>query len=107
MFTFYRLFGCGMRQIRGYFEDLWQQKKLEIPVPSFGHLCDLFGKLPVNIRHFCEALKARIKHGESVSLILDSTGLRFGKASHWLNLAKIRRGARCTFDGSGNEHAST
>lgn len=83
MFTFYRLFGWGMRQITGYFEDLWQQKKLEIPVPSFGHLSDLFSKFPVKIRHFCEALKARIERGESVSLILDSTGLRFGKASHW------------------------
>lgn len=83
MFTFYRLFGWGMRQITGYFEDLWRQKNLEIAVPSFGHLCDLFSKLPIKIRQFCETLKTRIEHGDSVSLILDSTGLRFGKASHW------------------------
>lgn len=83
MFTLYRLFGWGIRQITGYFEDLWQTKNIYIPVPSFGHLSDLFASLPLKIRHFCETLKARIERGESIDLILDSTGLRFGKASHW------------------------
>jgi hypothetical protein len=83
IFTFYRLFGWGLRQMTGYFEDLWKTKELDIPVPSFGHLSDLFEALPLKIRQFCETLKARIERGESVDLILDSTGLRFGKASHW------------------------
>ena len=83
MFTLYRLFGWGLRQITGYFEDLWQTKKLEIPVPSFGHLSDLFADLPLKIRQFCETLKMRMERRESIDLILDSTGLRFGKASHW------------------------
>jgi hypothetical protein len=83
MFTLYRLFGWGLRQITGYFEDLWKTKKLAIPVPSFGHLSDLFAALPVKIHQFCDVLKARIARGESIDLILDSTGLRFGKASHW------------------------
>ncbi len=37
----------------------------------------------MKIRQFCETLKARIASGEAIDLILDSTGLRFGKASHW------------------------
>ena len=83
MFTLYRLFGWGLRQITGYFEDLWRTKKIDIPVPSFGHLSDLFVGMSLKIRQFCETLKARIERGESIDLILDSTGLRFGKASHW------------------------
>jgi hypothetical protein len=54
MFTLYRLFGFGLRQITGYFEDLWKTKKLVILVPSFGHLSDLFAALPLKIRQFCE-----------------------------------------------------
>ena len=42
VYLFYCLFGWGMRQITGFFEDLWRTKKLDIPVPSFGHLSDLF-----------------------------------------------------------------
>jgi transposase len=43
----------------------------------------LFAALPLKIRQFCETVKGRIARGEEVDLILDSTGLRFGKASHW------------------------
>ncbi len=67
----------------GYFEDLWRTKNMEIPVPSFGHLSDLFSQLPLKVRQFCEKVAKRIERGEKVTLILDSTGLRFGKASHW------------------------
>ena len=81
-YTFYRLFDWGIRQTTGYFEDLWDTKGLDIPVPSFGHLSDLFAALSVKIRQFCDKLAQRIARRESVSLILDSTGLRFGKASH-------------------------
>jgi hypothetical protein len=83
IYMFYRLFRWGMRQITGYFSDLWKTKSLAISVPSFGHLSDLFAALPVKIRQFCDKLVSRIDRGESISLILDSTGLRFGKASHW------------------------
>lgn len=83
IYTFYRLFGWGIRQITGYFTDLWRTKGLDISVPSFGHLSHLFTVLPVKIRQFCDKLVQRIARGEPVSLILDSTGLRFGKASHW------------------------
>src|SRR4051794_37797709 len=30
IYMFYRLFGWGMRQITGFFEDLWRTKKLDI-----------------------------------------------------------------------------
>lgn len=83
IYTFYRLFGWGLRQIAGYFEDLWQTKGLDILVPSFGHLSDLFSILPLKVRQFCDKLAKRVSQGESITLILDSTGFRFGKASHW------------------------
>jgi hypothetical protein len=83
IYMFYRLLGLGIRQITGYFEDLWRTKNLDIPVPSFGHLSDLFSSIPLKVRQFCDRLAKRIAQGESITLILDSTGLRFGKASHW------------------------
>lgn len=83
IYTFYRLLGLGMRQITGYFEDFWRTKKLDIPVPSFGHLSDLFSAIPLKVRQFCSRLAKRIAQGESITLIFDSTGLCFGKASHW------------------------
>lgn len=83
IYTLYRLFGFGQRQITGYFEYLWRGKSLEIPVPSFGHLCDLFSQIPLEVKQFCNKLAGLIKNGEAISLILDSTGLRFNTASNW------------------------
>jgi Transposase DDE domain len=83
IYTLYRLFGWGQRQITGYFEDLWKTKGLDIPVPSFGHLCDLFFPVSLEVKQFCNKLCKRIKNGEVIDLIADSTGLTFGKASHW------------------------
>lgn len=83
IYMFYRLLGLGIRQITGYFEDLWRTRKLDISVPSFGHLSDLFSAIPLKVRRFCDRLAKRIAQGESITLIFDSTGLRFGKASHW------------------------
>jgi hypothetical protein len=83
IFIHYRLFGWGMRQIIGYFEDLWESKNLDIAVPSFGNLSDLFASLSPEVKQFCNKLKDKIAAGEPVSLILDATGFRFGRASHW------------------------
>lgn len=83
IFIHYRLFGWGIRQIAGYFEDFWESKNLDIAVPSFGNLSDLFASLSVEVKRFCNTLKRRLEAGEDVSLILDATGLRFGRASHW------------------------
>ena len=83
IFTFYRMLNMGMRQTAGYFEDFWRTNNIDIAVPSFGHLSDLFGKVPVKIKLYCEKIVDRVNKGESITLILDSTGMRFGKASHW------------------------
>ncbi len=56
---------------------------LKLPVPSFGHLSDLFAAVPIKIKLFCQNIRRRIASGEEIDLIADSTGLRFGKASHW------------------------
>ncbi|HJD61992.1 MAG TPA: transposase, partial [Rickettsia endosymbiont of Columbicola hoogstraali] len=83
IYTLYRLFGFGQRQITGYFEDLWHSEGLEITVPSFGHLCDLFSQITLEIKQYYNKLAERTRKGEAISLILDSTGLRFNTSSNW------------------------
>lgn len=83
IYTFYRLFGWGMRQITGYMEDYWQTHGLDIPVPSFGHLSDRFAGLGLSVKLRCASLAERLARGESVSIVVDSTGLSFGRASQW------------------------
>ena len=94
IFTFYRLFGWGMRQITGYMEDYWATRGLDIAVPSFGQLSDRFAALDPQITLRCERLARRLARGEAVSLILDSTGLRFGRASQWHEAKYGQRPAR-------------
>ncbi|KKB96408.1 hypothetical protein SZ25_00291 [Candidatus Arcanobacter lacustris] len=83
IYTFYRLLKFPMRQITGYFEDLWQGKDLDITVPSFGHLSDLFASLELEVKHYCHKVVRKLEEGEDVSLILDSTGMNFDNASGW------------------------
>jgi hypothetical protein len=83
MYTFYRVLNFGIRQLTGYFEDLWKSKNLKIQVPSFGHLSDLFATLPLKVKQFCNRLTGRINNGEAITLILDSSGVQFSHASHW------------------------
>ena len=68
---------------RWILEDLWQSKGFNIAAPSFGHLSDLFTSLPLSVRHYCDKVAARLQKDEAVSLIMDSSGFRFDKASHW------------------------
>jgi hypothetical protein len=102
MFTLYRLFGWGLRQITGYFEDLWKTKKLAIPVPSFGHLSDLFAALPVTIHQFCETLKARLARGESIDLVLTAPAFVLVKPvivmkPNMVNHVSIHHGEKCIY----------
>lgn len=52
-------------------------------MPSFGHLCDRFAALEVSVKQRCGQLARRLAGGDAVSLIVDSTGLSFGRASEW------------------------
>ena len=54
IYILYRLFGWGLRQITGYIEDMWETQNLNLPVPSFGHLSDLFAIVPMKIKLFCQ-----------------------------------------------------
>jgi hypothetical protein len=83
IYTFYRLFGWGMRQTTGYMEDFWATRGLDIAVPSFGQLCDRFAALEVSVTQRCAQLARRLARGEAISMIVDSTGLSFGRASEW------------------------
>jgi hypothetical protein len=77
------MFGWGMRQISGSMEDYWVVRGLDNPVPSFGHLSDRFAALELTVRQRCERLTQRLARGEAVSLIVDSTGMNFGRAGEW------------------------
>ena len=68
IYTFYRLLKFPMRQITGYFEDLWQGKDLDITVPSFGHLSDLFASLELEVKHYCHKVVRKLEEGEDVSI---------------------------------------
>jgi hypothetical protein len=101
IFKFYRLFGWGMRQITGYMEDDWATRELDIPVPSTSQLGERFASLEVSVTQRCEHLARQLARGEAISLIIDSTGLSFGRASEcyekkYSRRPRKRRGARCT-----------
>ena len=81
IYTFYRLFGWGMRQITGYIEDYWVTRGLDIPVPSSGQLSERFAALELSVRQRCVVLAKRLARGVAVSMIVDATGLSFGRAS--------------------------
>ncbi len=83
IYTFYRLFGWGMRQITGYMEDYWATRGLDIPVPSSSQLCERFAALEVSVRQRSVQLARRLASGEAITMIVDSTGLSFGRASEW------------------------
>jgi hypothetical protein len=83
IYTFYRLFDWGLRQMTGYFEDMWASKDLDIPVPSFGTLSDVFAGVPVEVKQFCDQVAARLQRGEKISLIVDSTGFSFPRSRDW------------------------
>ncbi|KVP63720.1 hypothetical protein WJ92_03090 [Burkholderia ubonensis] len=83
IYTFYRLFRWAMRQITGFMEECWRLRGLEIAVPSFGQLSERFATLPVPAQQRCQRVAARLAQGKAISLIVDSTGMSFGRASEW------------------------
>lgn len=83
IYTFYRLFGWGMRQTTGYMEDYWATRGLDIPVPSSSQLCERFAVLQASVTQRCKQLARRLASGEAITMIVDSTGLSFGRASEW------------------------
>ncbi|WP_429443111.1 transposase [Paraburkholderia youngii] len=94
IFTFYRLFGWGMRQITGYMEDYWETRGLDILVPSASQLGERFVSLEVSVTQRCEQLARRLARGGTISLIVDSTGLSFGRASQWYEEKYGQKAAR-------------
>lgn len=45
---------------------MWKEKELNIAVPSFGHLSDLFAKISIKVKHYCNKAAKRAKSGEKV-----------------------------------------
>ncbi|KVD80832.1 transposase, partial [Burkholderia ubonensis] len=93
--TFYRLLRWAMRKITGFMEESWRLRGPEIAVPSFGQLSKRFATLPVPVRQRGQRVADRLAQGEAISLIVDSTGLSFGRASEWPR-QKYGRDARRT-----------
>jgi hypothetical protein len=83
LFILYRLQNKGLRQFAGFMQDYWQARFPDMPVPSFGHLSDLFAALDLSVEQQCSRTVERLKRGENVSVIVDSSGLRFSNARDW------------------------
>lgn len=83
MYLFYKLFGWGMRQITGFMEDYWRSRDVDLPVPSYGHLSDLFAVINITVKQRCDKLVSRLKNGENISMIVDSTGMRTDRGGEW------------------------
>jgi hypothetical protein len=83
IFLLYRLHNWGMRQITGYMDEYWAVRGLEIAVPSFGPLSARFATLEARLTQRCERLARKLARGEAVTLITDSTGMKFGRARAW------------------------
>jgi hypothetical protein len=67
-----------VRQITFYMEDHWASRGLAIAVPSASQLRERFASLEVSVTRRCEHLARRLGRGETISLIVYSTGLSFG-----------------------------
>lgn len=95
LFLLYRLHRFGLREFAGYMHDYWRERGIDLPVPSFGHLSDLFAGLDIAVRSRCTRAAGRVKDGEPVTAIVDSTGLRFSHAGAWYE-RKYGKPAPCT-----------
>ena len=80
---FYRLFNWGMRQITGHMREFRALRGLDIAEPSFGLLCERFRTLKVHVKQRCQRVADCLAKGEAISLIVDSSGMKLGRASEW------------------------
>lgn len=83
LLIFYRMLNMGLRAFVGFMEDYWKLRGLDIDVPCFGHLSDLFAALDMTIQQKCATTAVRLKNGENIAVIMDSTGMRFSNAGAW------------------------
>jgi hypothetical protein len=100
IWTFYRLFGWGMRQTTGYMEDYWATRGLDIPVPRSSQLCERFAALQVSVTQRCEQLARRLASGEAITMIVVARGRALGAPVSGTNRStagrkRKHRGARC------------
>lgn len=84
-----------MPQMTGFMQEYWRLRGPDIPVPSFGQLSERFATLTVSVQQRCQQVADRLAKGETISLIVDSTGMNFGRASEWYR-RKCGRDARQT-----------
>jgi hypothetical protein len=87
LFMLYRMHRLGLREFAGFMLDYWRERRIDLPVPSFGHLSDLFAELDIAVRKKCTRAAQRLNEGEPVTVIVDSTGLRnFGSSWNILDV---------------------
>ncbi|WP_179255546.1 hypothetical protein [Burkholderia sp. HI2714] len=46
-------------------------------------LSEQFRTLEVQVKQRCQRVADRLRNGEAISLIVDSSGMKFGRASEW------------------------
>ena len=49
----YRMYRMGLREFAGFMHDYWRGRGVGLPIPSFGHLSDLFASLDIMLRKKC------------------------------------------------------
>ena len=73
----------GLREFASFMHDYYCERGVEPPVPSFGHLSDLFASLDTRcVKKYVRAAE-RFNERESVAVIVNGTGLRFSRARAW------------------------
>ncbi|KVD66263.1 hypothetical protein WI86_23575 [Burkholderia ubonensis] len=72
-----------MRQIAGHMQEFRSLHGLDIAVPSFELLSERFRTLEVQVKQRCQRVIDCLSRGEAISLIVDSSGMKFGRASEW------------------------
>ncbi|WP_217591381.1 transposase [Burkholderia sp. GbtcB21] len=73
----------SMRQNIGHMQEFWALRGLDIAVPSFGLLSERFRTLEVQVKQCCQRVADCLSRGEAISLIVDSSGMKFGRANEW------------------------
>ncbi|MGF6979984.1 hypothetical protein QFZ94_008501 [Paraburkholderia sp. JPY465] len=82
---------CGISVRFGveYAHEFWALRGLDIGVPSFGLVSERFRTLEVQVKQRCARVAERLRNGEAISLIVDSSGMNFWPGQRMAS-AKVR-----------------
>lgn len=80
-----KIFGLPFRQTEGMMQGIIQMLKLSIAVPCYTQICRRMKQLKIDT-----SLRERVERGESIHIVMDSTGLKVYGEGEW----KVRQHGR-------------